>query len=326
MLVGIMLLLFSSIFFTAKPAHQLIARLPLPSPEGFSAGGAPLPPSPYVVTRPPVPLALDTSTFPDQLTAVSALVVDDKTNTVLFKKNPYAVRSLASISKLMSALVMLDLPMHWSSTTVVEANDIHEDHQISVGQKYTLDQLWHIALVGSSNSAIMVLVRNSGISESDFVERMNAKAKALGLMTLRFVEPTGLDDRDMGTAMDIVRLLKAALAKEKIASTLQTPSYDAVPIGGKKHIVWSTDWLLTQWIPNSFDKGQVVGKTGYIDESGYNFTVRISDTDGHVIRLAVLGAASDAERFSEARDLALWAFNHFRWPGDPNYKKLAAAE
>lgn len=326
MIAGVLLLFFSSVFFTERPVHHFITQLPLPSPQVFSAVGAPLPPSTYTVTRPLVPLPKNATVFPETLTASSALVVDDETNTVLFKKDPTQVRSLASITKLMSALVMLDLPMHWASTTVVLSSDIQDDHHISPGETYTLDQLWHIALVGSSNSAIIALVRNSGITEDDFVARMNAKAASLGLPSLRFVEPTGLDDRDMGTSLDIVRLLQNALAKEPIIKALQTGSYDALPVGGKKHTVWSTDWLLTQWIPNSFNKGSLVGKTGYIDDSGYNFTVRITDTNGHTIRVVVLGTDSNEARFSEARDLAVWTFSHYSWPGDADYKALAAAQ
>jgi D-alanyl-D-alanine carboxypeptidase len=81
----------------------------------------------------------------------------------------------------------------------------------------------------------------------------------------------------------------------------------------------STDWLLTKWVPHNFPKDQVVGKTGYIKDSGYNFVAQITDTKKHTIRVVVLGASSNESRFSEARDVAEWAFANYIWPDEKNY-------
>jgi D-alanyl-D-alanine endopeptidase (penicillin-binding protein 7) len=277
------------------------------------------------VSHPAVPLAKNKNEFKDNLTAVSALVVDDRTDTVLWEKNSDEVRSLASITKLMSALVLLDLPMKWGTTTEITSDDdLDSSHAIQAGDKLTAKELWQVALIGSSNSAINALVRTSGLDEKEFVEKMNEKAKTLRLSSLKFSDPTGLDSGNRGSAGDIIRLLKVALQQDKIYSTLQIGEYYTKPLNSKRERrVWSTDWLLTGWIPSRFKPVQIAGKTGYISDSGYNFVVRLEDKEKRAVRVLILGAASNEARFSEARDLADWAFKNYLWPGDEGYNELA---
>lgn len=275
----------------------------------------------FPVSRPSVPLLKEAVEFGSPLTAAAAVVVDEDTNTVLYQKNISAVRPLASITKLMSALVLSDLPIHWASTTIVEDGDLDaSSHQVSVGESYTLEDLWQVALISSSNSAINALVRATSLPPEQFVHKMNDKARVLGLASLDFVEPTGLDDQNVGNALDIARLLKAALKVDRIYHTLQTGEYYAAPLNKSvKHRVWTTNWLLTNWIPNRFDKDLLVGKTGYIATSGYNFSVRITGAHDHTIRVVVLGTVSNEARFSEAKMLAEWTFDHYVWPDDAGY-------
>jgi len=249
--------------------------------------------------------------------------VDDKTNTVLFKKNIEEIRPLASITKLMSALVLADLPIDWATTTVISEDDSDgSSHHLNVGEKFTLEDLWHVALIGSSNSAINTLVRSSGLSTAEFVARMNKKAADIDF-SFHFVEPTGLNSGNVASALGVARLLKEALKVEKIYRTLQIGEYYAQPLGDpKSRRVWSTDWLLTNWIPSTFTPEEIVGKTGYIAESGYNFTVRLTDGHSHAVRAVILGSGTNESRFSEARDLAEWAFGHYLWPDQEGYDKL----
>ncbi len=325
MILGVSLLFFGSIKFTSKPVRTIVADLPVTHPREAVVGGDVESYPVLPVSRPAVPVAINSSTFQGTLTAQAVLVVDDETNTVLFKKNVDAVRPLASLSKLMSALVLNDLPITWSSTTVLTSDDIEGgDHHVGVGEKYTLDDLWHIALVGSSNNSVEALVKAAGLEDEGFAILMNRRAKFLSLNSMHFNEPTGLSAGNVGSAMDVSRLLKEALKVNKIYSALQTGEYYAHPIGSDKpRRVYSTNWLLTNWVPSSFSKDDIVGKTGYIDESGYNFAVRLSDAKRHhALRIVILGAATNEARFSEARDLANWTFNHFVWPDQEGYNKL----
>ncbi|MFA5770987.1 MAG: serine hydrolase, partial [Patescibacteria group bacterium] len=243
---------------------------------------------------------------------------------VLFEKNSDVVRPLASISKLMSALVLLDLNPDWKKVIeiVPEVYD-NNSHFINIGEKFTMGDLWNLSLIGSSNSAINALVSGSGIKKEDFVVKMNEKAQDLRLRSLRFVEPTGIDERNVGSARDTARLLKYALTSDRIFNTLQTSEYYAQPLNQKPRRIWTTDWLLTKWVPNKFGDLTIAGKTGYIDGSKYNFVVRIENGGKRAIRAVVLGSDTMEARFSEARDLASWAFAHYAWPGDDGYEQLA---
>lgn len=315
MIAGVAILAFGSVSFTHSKVDPVVAQFPLSKvsviDETQAARVALFP-----VSRPAVPVIVGNPVIPNTFTAAAVLVVDDKTNTVLFKHNSTEVRPLASITKLMSALVLLDTEVRWASSTVIVENDIADDSYVTVGERYVFEDLWNTGLIGSSNSAIRALVRESGLSEDVFVGRMNAKAQELGLLSLRFVEPTGLDSRNMGTAQDVARLLTTALAHEKIKKTLAVGEYYVKPLVSKeKKRIWSTNWLLTKWIPHTF-AADVVGKTGFINESGYNVAVRMLDKSNHLVRVVVLGAASNEFRFSEARDIAEWVFTHTRWPED----------
>lgn len=319
---GIFLLFLGSVS-SGVTAKISMARLPLAGSRGNLGGD--LAPSVLPPSQPVVPLPKDGSAFAGDLSAVSALVLDDETDTVLFSKNEKESRPLASITKLMSALVLLDLPTRWSSSTVILSEDCDSSsHHINSGEEFALDDLFNIGLVGSSNSAITALVRESGISTENFARLMTRKAAALNIPTLHFVEPTGLDAGNVGSAEGVAKLLKEALKKERVFKALHTAEYYAHPLNKEKsRRVWSTDWLLTNWVPNFFSKSDIAGKTGYIVDSGYNFAVRLSGENRHPIIVVILGSETNESRFSEARDLAIWTFGHYLWPDEKGYNQLA---
>lgn len=322
MLLGVGLLLAGSVKFTTGPLRPIRA-FPLSGPR-LSAVGGDEATRLFPVSHPAVPLPKDEGDFTGSLTATSALVVDDATGAVLFAKNTDRVWPLASITKLMSALILAELPLSWASTTIItEADADGSSHHLEAGEEYALDDLWHIALVGSSNSALSSLVRASGLATAEVVAKMNAKARGLHLDSLRFTEPTGLSATNVGAAFDVARLLKAALKNDRVYRALSTSEYYALPRNKKeRRRVWTTNWLLTNWVPNAFDKDALAGKTGFIVDSAYNFAVRLKNDSDHALRVVVLGATSSETRFSEARDLAEWSYAHFVWPDQPGYNTL----
>lgn len=321
MLAGVFLLFFSSVYFASGNNFSFI-KFPISGKRAAAAGDIYLENLP--LSKPTMPLAKGKDNFSGSSTAASAIVVDTRTKTVLFSKNTDEVRSLASITKLMTAMVLMDLPINWASTTEIMDSDVAGDHHVSVGEKFTLEDLWHVALIGSSNTSINALVRNTGMTTDQFVVLMNAKAKDLRLSSARFDEPTGLSDKNMANALDTAKLLIDALKFDKIYTTVQTGEYYAHPLnGGKPKRVWTTNWLLTNWIPNNFKVENIAGKTGYIDDSGYNFVVSLTNEKKYSITVVVFGAATNEERFSEARDLAQWTFGHYLWPDDSGYENLA---
>ena len=320
MLAGVFLLFFSSVYFGVD--HN-ISFAQFPSSGKRQAVGGDIQIENLPISRPSVPLKTsENAAFTAPLTAVSAIVMDTKTKTILFNKNASEVRSLASITKLATAMVLLDLPIKWEASTVIIDSDIEGDHHVEVGEKFTLEDLWHVALIGSSNSAINALVRNSGMSREEFINLMNQKVKDLRLSSIRFAEPTGLSEKNKATAIDTAKLLIDALKFDKIFTTVQIPEYYAHPFGGKARRIWTTNWLLTDWVPNTFKVENIAGKTGYIEDSGYNFAVSLTNDKKHTITVVVLGTASNEARFSEARDLASWTFANYVWPDDEGYDQL----
>jgi len=270
----------------------------------------------YSASHPVIPLPKTNLENDLRFTASSILAIDDYSQAMLFEKDSADKKMLASITKLMSALVILDLPRDWNEEIEVLEIDAHPNgsHYLEVGAVYTANELWNVALVGSSNKAINALVRTSGVTKNGFISLMNKKAIELNLNSLNFVEPTGLDDENTGSAQDIVRLLREALKYKKISETLFKNSFEL-----SDKTVWSTNWLKTRWTPHDFDF--VLGKTGYIELSGYNFVGRL-EKNGHKILVAVFGAQTNEKRFEEARDLSEWVFDNFVWPGEDEYRQL----
>lgn len=321
MILGVGLLFAFTVSFTPTQ-KQCQYRFPKSHPREQFGGDLErqnLPPS-----RPTVPLSKNNSDFSATLTAFSAFIIDDRTDTVLFEKNSDAVRPLASITKIMSAIVLLDLPIKWDATTTVEEADCDaSSHILNPGEIFKLQDLWSAGLIGSSNSGIRSLVRASGLTIEEFVEKMNKKAKTMNLLTLKFTDPTGLEAENVGNARDVAVLLDEALKNEKIAKTMNIGEYYIKPLNKpKSRRVWSTNWLLTKWIPSDFDVRNICGKTGYIGDARYNFAVRVSDRENNPIIVVVLGSVSNESRFSEARDLAEWTYDKYLWPNEEGYDEL----
>lgn len=250
----------------------------------------------------------------EQFTASHIIVKDVESGATLFGKDEYGTWPIASITKLMSALVIMEYDPAWSSSTAVVGEDWLDVHMYK-GDTYTREQLWNAALIVSSNKAILSLIQSLDVPREEFVARMNTKALELGMTETIFVEPTGLDQGNVSTASDIAILLKAALQEENIQKAVLTREYNLYSKERKKnHHMWSTNWLLLNWIPHDFAKLHG-GKTGFIDAAQYNFAVEIEDETGRAVDVVVLGADSNESRFSEARDVAKAVFTNYRWPG-----------
>lgn len=265
------------------------------------------------ISKPQLPELIGEMLPPESFTARSVIVKDRETGAALYRKNEYEKWPLASITKLLSALVILENNPDWTTSTVVVGEDALDAHMYA-GDVYTLNELWQAGLVGSSNKAVLSLVNALGLSDAAFVERMNQKARELGMTEAVFLDSTGLDAGDVASASDTALLLNEAMRHEKITSALLTPEYNLYSKQrGKSHHMWNTDWLFLGWIPHQF-KEFYGGKTGYIAASGYNFAVRVGDGAGHVLDVVVLGADSHEARFIEAKDAAEWALKNYKWP------------
>ncbi|MBI1797363.1 MAG: D-alanyl-D-alanine carboxypeptidase [Candidatus Eisenbacteria bacterium] len=227
-----------------------------------------------------------------------AIVLDPATDEVLFDKNSGSAAPCASLTKLMSTMVFLDQkPNLERQVDVTNAEIRGGGHtQLRRGEQVKLGDLLHMSLMCSDNVATRVLARESGIAPDSFTIRMNSRAADLGLAGTSFVEPTGLDERNVSTAADIARLLRAAAANDLVSEITTTRGYEFRSLSARGrvriHHISNTDRLLY----GRYDvRG---GKTGFIQESGYCLATWIR-TGGRDMIAVVLGAPTKATRFAD---------------------------
>lgn len=250
------------------------------------------------------------------LTAQSVAVADVGTGRTLFKKNAALKRPIASLTKLMAALVWFDVDGGLNQTVEIKSEDYREGSipYFIAGEKVRAKDLLYAALIGSSNSAVASLVRSAGLSQESFVKYMNAKAEELGMKDTKFVEPTGLDSGNQSTAADLFILAREAFLNAEISKATQMASYTFSPMGSASvRSIKSTDWLL-QGSLNSGEYKIIGGKTGYIEESNYNLVLKTynSNKDKNLI-VVILGSDENGLRFIEAKKLIEWAYKNYMW-------------
>ncbi len=232
------------------------------------------------------------------LSAVSAVVVDVQTGDVLYGKNPERIQPIASITKLMTALVFLDTNPDFSQTVTIppECMALPGRKRFRAGERVMLYDLLCSALIPSDNMAAKALALSTG-SEPAFVARMNTKAKALGLSGTHFADPTGLNPDNVSTAMDLTRLVSTAARDDRISQIMRTQDYVFRSDLGF-HRLHTTNRLL------STDLDIVGGKTGFIRQSGYCLTTFVRGEGGQrEVAAAVLGSRSNSKRFTDMKQI-----------------------
>lgn len=247
------------------------------------------------------------------ITAGSGVVIDNNNEVILFKKNAKEVRPIASITKLITALVFLEYNPGWDKIYEVKAEDRREGGKIYLftGDKVRIKDLFFTSLVGSANSETVALVHSAGMSEEEFAAKMNAKAQTLGLKNTFFYDVVGLNDANVSTAPEVARIAKIALNNRDIREATLTKKYEFVTLGGRKKVVYNTDALLDIFLPNGIKI--MGGKTGHTDKAGYNFVGKFIDHNGHEVISVILGDIDKDARFSQTHDLVQWAYNSYQW-------------
>ena len=245
--------------------------------------------------------------------ALACAVMDKKSGEIIYSANADSQRPIASITKLMTVLTLLDYTPDWNKVYKLKKSDIRLGGKsyIYEGDEMTVIHLWHLCLMASDNTATIALISSLGMTEDDFVVKMNAKAQSLGLANSSFTDATGLTDKNVSTAKEIVFLAKDAFKMKIIRDTVLTKNYEFSTLGGRKVKVDPTDLLLNNFPSNGIS--MMGGKTGHTDEAGYCFASQFSDQTGNEVISAVLGTASDEARFRETKKLVNWVYSNFIW-------------
>ncbi len=238
------------------------------------------------------------------LKSKAAVVLNPEKSEVLFSKNMEKELPVASLTKLMSALVFLDTHPDLGGFTTITAADANcrGTSELKVEETVTLLNLLHASLMSSSNRATRALARASGLSPSEFVARMNRKAGELGLTNTFFCEPTGLDERNKSTALDCARLLYIALQDSLVSSISGKTEHSFVSLdrSRSRHRILSTNKLL-------FNSLKVRGsKTGHNGASGWCLGTVLEGEEGQEIVAVVLGAPTKHSRLEDIRSVVGW--------------------
>lgn len=195
-----------------------------------------------------------------------ALVMDQDTNEVLLSKNTQAVLPIASITKLMTGLLIVeaDQPLDEKITITSEDKDNEKGtgSRLAFGTSLTREQMLHLALMSSENRAAHALARNYPGGLDAFVEAMNRKAQELGMVDTHYVEPTGLSSRNQSSAEDLARLVRFAEGQPMLRE-FTTSKEATVKIGRRQVAFHSTNGLVRA---GKWDIG--LQKTGFINEAG----------------------------------------------------------
>src|SRR5690349_16019233 len=245
--------------------------------------------------------AADGSVVP-AIRAEAAIVYNPVTQEVLWETNAQNERSIASITKVMTAVVFLEHALDLTQPVRIEKSDVRaaSTTYLRANDVLTPQDLLHLLLIGSDNAAARALARISPFGTEGFVEHMNAKAHELGLEHTHYDDPSGLIDTNVSSAYDMARLISFAAGDERIASIMRKSS-EQIVTSRRIVNVHSTNKLL---LGGDIDvRG---GKTGFIRKSGYCLATLLQLPQGDPVAVVVLGARSSAGRFLEAKHLFSW--------------------
>ena len=237
------------------------------------------------------------------LTSQSALIFNNKTGEILYQKNADRVMPIASISKLMSAMVVLDARLDMNERITITADEIDRlkgtGSRLAVGTTLTRGELLHLSLMSSENRATHALGRTYPGGMSAFVAAMNAKAQSLGMYSSRFYEPTGLNFQNVSTANDLNRMVAAA-SKYPLISKNSTSNYGSVWTANGRQNYKNSNALVREGSWNI-----ELQKTGYIREAGRSMVVK-ANVQNQPITIVLLNSPTSTTRVNDARKIESW--------------------
>lgn len=238
-----------------------------------------------------------------QLRSAAAIVQDQGTGEYLVVKQPEVLMSIASITKLMTAMVVLDAPVDMGERITIEEADKdrlrHSRSRLPVGTILTRRQALLLALMASENRAAHALARTFPGGFDTFVASMNAKARSLGLTSARFEDPTGLAEGNVATAMDLARMVDAASGYHQIRA-FSTQAATTLRCGRRELQFHNTNALVRN------PKWHIgLSKTGYIEEGGRCLVMQTRLAQRPVL-IVLLNSSGKNTRLGDAARIKQW--------------------
>lgn len=255
-----------------------------------------------------VPSKAKAEDLPFKVNAQTVLVVDAETNEIILDKNAQDVRSIASITKLMTAVVVLDANLPLDEEIVISQEEVEAtmlrkvptSGSLPVGVKLTRAELLHLALMNSQNRAAAALARTYPGGAAAFIAAMNNKAAMLGMYNTQYVDPTGLFNDNISTARDLAILVRHAsdyvLIKDfSTATVFELTTYHKkkarkIGFGTTNGLVHKNDWNI------------VLQKTGYIKDAG-RCVVMMASMGAKKVIVVLLNAVSNEARAADASNI-----------------------
>ncbi|NDI26515.1 MAG: D-alanyl-D-alanine endopeptidase [Burkholderiaceae bacterium] len=242
---------------------------------------------------------------PDDLNLKSsvAMVVDQHSKEILFEKNPDVSLPIASITKLMTAMVVLDSNAPLDEVLTITQEDVDTEKgsssRLAVGSVLSRGDLLHLALMSSENRAAHALGRTYPGGLSAFVKAMNDRASGLGMNSTHYVEPTGLSSRNQSSATDLAVLVGAAYNVPLLRELSTSPGREVAV--GRRTLQYNTTNRLVK-SPN-WDIG--LQKTGYISEAGQCLVMQ-TKVSGRKLIMVFLDSAGKLSRIADAERVRRW--------------------
>ena len=238
-----------------------------------------------------------------ELKSSVALVLDSDTNEVLFSKNPQAVLPIASLTKLMTAVVVSEAKQPLTEQITINDEDIDTEKnsrsRLKVGTTLSREEMLHLALMSSENRAAHALGRSYPGGVDAFVAAMNRKALELGMNDTHYVEPTGLSSRNQSSARDLATLVQAAQEHPMIREFSTSPEYE-VEVDNRP-----TQFRTTNALVRSPAWDIVLQKTGYITEAGRCLVMQ-AKMAGRRLTMVFLDSTGKYSRIGDAERVRRW--------------------
>ncbi|MDX1915548.1 MAG: D-alanyl-D-alanine endopeptidase [Methylophilus sp.] len=271
----------SRIKVTARKSYLLSQSLPVMSAETYDGSGALV------------------------LASTKALVINQNTNEVIYAKNTNTPTPIASVTKLMTAMVLLDAGLNLEEEVVISDGDIDylkgTSSRLPLGTQLTRNELLHLALIASENRAASALASTYLGGRAKFVRDMNLKAYSLGMINTHFSDSTGLDSSNVSTAEDLAKLVKAAYSYDLIREITTTTSYDVLL--PNRHAM--TTFKNTNILVRNSDWDIGLSKTGFINEAGRCLVMQ-AKLAGEPVIIVLLDSEGKYTRIGDANRVRKW--------------------